>query len=98
MSKGHITETLNATNSPRAKPAIKCTGDCDGAGWIAVYLHRGDTMRGHDDVRPVDEDDEELMALWEAAQAKDPSIDGWHFVVCPDCKGSGLNLEAVDHG
>jgi len=28
-------------------------------------------------------------ALWDAAEAKSPSDDGYHFVKCPDCNGTG---------
>jgi len=28
-------------------------------------------------------------ALWLEAQQKAPTSDGWHFVKCPDCDGTG---------
>ena len=33
--------------------------------------------------------DYELVAAWEAAEIENPCDDGWHFVRCPDCGGSG---------
>jgi hypothetical protein len=53
-----------------------CDGMCEGTGII-----------------PVDKDDmeEPYRSLWLKAEEKDPTEDGWHFVECPDCKGSGKN-------
>jgi hypothetical protein len=34
--------------------------------------------------------EEPFRALWLAAEAKQHAEDGWHFVQCPDCDGSGL--------
>lgn len=28
-------------------------------------------------------------ALWQEAEANEHAEDGWHFVVCPICRGSG---------
>lgn len=36
------------------------------------------------------EKDPALVGLWMRAEAAIPSPDGWHFVVCPSCNGTGL--------
>ena len=36
-----------------------------------------------------DEGDPVYVRLWEEAELASPSDDGWHFVKCPDCLGTG---------
>lgn len=38
---------------------------------------------------PVKADDSRYAAAWAAAEAKEPTDDGWHFVKCLDCDGTG---------
>ncbi len=38
---------------------------------------------------PVQQNDRAYRGLWEAAEAEEPSEDGWHFVCCAHCAGSG---------
>ena len=38
---------------------------------------------------PVKADDEHYAAVWEEAEAAHPTDDGWHFVPCLDCGGTG---------
>lgn len=38
---------------------------------------------------PVKADDEEYAADWARAEADKPADDGWHFVQCHDCGGTG---------
>lgn len=52
-----------------------CEGLCEGMGCVPI-------ARGEDDPR--------FAALWLAAEARKPTDDGWHFVVCPDCNGTRL--------
>ncbi len=57
-----------------AVPRNPCKGHCEGTGWIPVK--RDDRSRV-------------LAALWLAAEKKKPAADGWHFVKCPKCNGTG---------
>lgn len=34
----------------------------------------------------------EWVGLWDAEEAKKPSKDGYHFVICPECHGSGKKV------
>ena len=52
-----------------------CQGQCEGMG--CVPIHR-------------DKVDEPWKSLWKAAEDKCAAEDGWHFVECPDCKGTGV--------
>lgn len=38
---------------------------------------------------PVREDDTEYGDDWKLAEAKSATDDGWHFVACHACKGTG---------
>ncbi len=51
-----------------------CRGQCEGTGWIPVHRR---------------ERKQPLRALWLAAERKKPTVDGYHFVRCPDCGGTG---------
>ena len=55
-------------------PAECCAGQCEGTGWIPVQAQDAD---------------ERLRTLWRDAETACPASDGWHFVKCPDCGGTG---------
>lgn len=57
-----------------------CRGQCEGMGYVPI--HRDDPSPG-------------FRALWREADEEDPSDDpddGWHFVKCPSCGGTGKRL------
>jgi hypothetical protein len=58
-----------------------CRGLCEGTGVVPV--------RRPDPAVPATEHDLRLIALWGQAETAEPDDDGWHFVTCPDCAGSG---------
>ena len=51
-----------------------CHGDCEAMGYV-----------------PVSRNNIELHEEWKRAHAQphEEQCDGWHFVLCPDCKGTG---------
>lgn len=51
-----------------------CHGDCEAMGWVPIK---------HGEAR------EPWASLWRAAEAEEPSDDGYHFVRCPQCSGTG---------
>ena len=55
-------------------PTSVCKGPCEGTGKVPV--HHSDRS-------------EPYHRLWLEAEKKSPSEDGWHFVKCPDCRGTG---------
>jgi len=55
-------------------PKCECNGQCEGTGFVPVTK---------------DDTEEPFRTLWLEAEAKEPSDDGWHFVKCPDCNGTG---------
>lgn len=65
-----------------------CYGPCEAMGVVPVYQAIGDQSGKIVPVRDGDED-VSLVAAWHAAEAVSPSEDGWHFVPCPECHGTG---------
>jgi len=79
------TDRYEAIGMPRPDPKTMCDGQCEGTGFVPVYM-AGEKPRA---VHPEDETDPLLIALWQVAEDEKPAEDGWHFVKCPDCGGSG---------
>jgi len=78
--KGELgfSDRYKALGIPYPDPITMCQGQCEGTGRVPVYK---------------DETDAQYRKLWLEAEAIHPSSDGWHFVTCPDCGGSGKNEE-----
>ena len=74
-----IVDRYSALGIPSPAPETMCKGQCEGTGAV-----------------PIKQDDleEPFRTLWLEAEEKEVSGDGWHFVTCPDCKGTGLRVEA----
>jgi len=79
-----FTDRYQALGIPYPDPATVCPGQCEGTGMVPVKIRNKERgLHG-----PV-ETDPRLIALWKVAEKESPSDDGWHFVQCPDCRGSG---------
>lgn len=73
-----FTDRYGALGLPQPDPATMCQGDCEGTGYVPIK---------RDDPSPV------YQALWDEAEAKEATDDGWHFVCCPDCNGTRLRKQ-----
>ena len=69
-----ITDRYKALGIPYPDREAMCNGQCEGTGSVPIYRN---------------DDEEPWRTLWLIAEAKSPSEDGWHFVRCPDCNGTG---------
>lgn len=69
-------DRYQALGIPLPDPKTVCSGDCEGTGVVPIF---------------EDETDPVYRQLWEKAEKEKPSNDGWHFVTCPTCNGSGHN-------
>ena len=78
MSDIEFTDRYQALSIPYPNPKTMCRGQCEGTGWV-----------------PISADDlsEPWHTLWLEAEAAKLSDDGWHFVKCPECGGTGLAAE-----
>jgi hypothetical protein len=70
-----FSDRYSATGTPYPDLDTVCTGHCEGMGCVPVERNDGDPR---------------FRALWEEAEKRSPTDDGWHFVVCPDCNGTRL--------
>lgn len=94
----HFTDRYDALGIPHPDPKTMCRGHCEGTGWVPVYKKEGDSRygeEGHCHCIEEGEEDERLTNRWHEAEEKSPTDDGWHFVVCPDCEGSGVRYGVV---
>lgn len=67
-------DRYQALGIPYPDPETMCDGPCEGIGRFPLRK---------------DDDNPSYTGLWQDAEKKCPSDDGWHFVVCPDCNGKG---------
>ena len=70
----HEEFTSRYGDGPMPDPSTICPGQCEGMGRVPVKS---------------DDPDEEFRQLWAEAEKESPADDGWHFVVCPVCHGTG---------
>jgi hypothetical protein len=71
-----FTDRYQALGIPRPNPKTVCKGGCEGTGWIPVKA--GDKRMTT-----------EMRRRWIEAEKESPSDDGWHFIKCPTCEGTG---------
>jgi len=81
-------DRYDALGIPKPDLQTMCEGQCEGTGWIPVVYGE---QQG--ECQAVPEEDEHLIELWKKAEKESPSDDGWHFVKCPDCNGTGKKSE-----
>ena len=92
METIEFTDMYKATGTPYPDPETMCEGPCEGMGVVPVFKHiitvpeLGVGPTGPADA--VNDKEGPWLDLWLAAEAKEPSKDGWHFVVCPACNGT----------
>jgi hypothetical protein len=65
---------------PYPDPETICKGQCEGVG---IYPQR------LDDPAITEVEHERWLALHNADVHAEGDCDGWHFIKCPDCEGTG---------
>lgn len=76
-----FTDRYKALGIPYPDRNTMCLGQCEGTGVVPI---------AHDDM------EEPWRQLWLEAEAKEKADDGWHFVRCPECNGSGKRIPRSD--
>lgn len=85
-----FTDRYDALGIPRPSLLTVCREHCEGTGYVPVFLAEGRTRTETPmSILMDDEQDPRLAAAWLAAETESPTDDGWHFVKCPDCDGTG---------
>ena len=76
-------------NAALHNPDTVCSGECDGAGVFPLKSHKwlsGKDERNNASPPPLVAAEQRM---WDDAEACQPTKDGWHFVKCPTCGGTG---------
>lgn len=79
------TDRYEALGIPRPDPKTCCDGYCEGTGVVPIFGKVPPDAKVYSEI----ETDPVLMAAWQAMEDDKPAADGWHFVMCPTCGGSG---------
>ena len=93
-----ITSRYEALGIPLPDPKTMCKGDCEGTGWYPTQSRGKKTLPVY-----VTKGSVRDWILWDEAHNRGNFVkrlwhkyrcDGWHFVKCPDCNGTGLATES----
>ncbi len=81
MTEFEFTDRYEAAGVPYPDPETMCKGQCDGMGCYPQKLDDPDITA-------------EERRRWQAkhddgAQHEGGACDGYHFITCPDCEGTG---------
>ena len=83
-------DRYDALGMPHPDPETVCVGQCEGIGVVPVFCFSERMPDRRMGVVPRRaETDPRLVQLWIEAEKIRPAADGWHFVKCPDCDGTG---------
>ena len=70
-----------------------CHADCEAMGYVPIFIASGvETKEAFDDgLSHESEPNPAYIKAWQVAHAQphETLCDGWHFVKCPDCDGTG---------
>lgn len=82
-------DRYSALGIPEPDPQTMCHGDCEGTGWVPIYndMYFGGVVYAVAEKRI----EEKYLESWNAAHktAGEHPCDGWHFIKCLDCQGTG---------
>lgn len=65
-------------------PKTVCDGPCEGMGTWPAYSRAHDTLNSVDRCTPIDDDHDAIVAV-----GATPGDDGWAFLTCSTCGGTG---------
>lgn len=88
ISENGATDRYSALGIPYPNPDTMCKGQCDGMGF---YPCKND-----------DEITQQELVLWnkaheESRDCQRGKCDGWHFIDCSECAGSGLAFKETEN-
>ncbi len=67
-----------------------CFDQCEATGYVPIYHPDGDPRPKEGCIIAETKEDPKYLKAWRKAEAEEPSDDGWHFVNCPNCHGTGI--------
>jgi hypothetical protein len=83
------TDRYDGFGIPRPDPDTVCQGQCEGTGVVPVFVYEGESAVDYP-VKTTSETDPALLLAWHEAEKENRTDDGYHFVTCPECTGSGV--------
>jgi hypothetical protein len=89
-----LTDRYDALGMPHPDEETMCQGHCEGTGYVPVYMPEYDPKYDPKSSVSTEVDDPEFIELFLQAEMEFPTDDGWHFVKCPDCDGTGRRTHA----
>lgn len=91
-----FTNRYEMLGMPLPNPATMCLGECEGTGVIPIYkddVHPEFLRRWQDEHKKAHTVWFRLKLAWEQKSFwylfHGWRCDGWHFITCPDCEGTG---------
>lgn len=78
MEEIEFTDRYKMLGIPYPDTDTMCEGQCEGTGRVPIHQ---------------DDPEEPWHTLWLEAEQQEHTDDGWHFVACPDCKGTGKRVQ-----
>jgi hypothetical protein len=93
-------DRYQALGIPYPNAKTMCLGQCEGTGIIPIHGKDWKDPSGKKDQIAVrvgsSSEDADYQKLWQEAEDKEPTDDGWHFVKCLDCGGTGKRKTAEE--
>ena len=66
-----------------------CFNHCEGMGYVPIFSAECLSDVERKGRVTTESEHGKWLPAWRKAEAKEHASDGWHFVTCPDCHGSG---------
>ena len=93
MGKLEFTDRYQALGISYPDPKTVCEGQCEGTGWVPICYDEEDPQFRQLWIEAENKRRKQIPkgrfgALRRLITGMD-NFDGWHFVKCPDCKGTG---------
>lgn len=90
--KTEFTDRYKAMGIPYPDAKTMCKGPCEGTGVVPIKGEGWEQKQGVGGLVSMGGPSSmnvEYQKRWQAAEEKEATDDGWHFVKCADCNGSG---------
>lgn len=103
----HAVDRYSATGTPYPDPETMCAGPCEGMGVYPQFLAGAWLKPSAARLEVSEEVNAKEIERWHEAHMlsdhpaekdkdgiyQERQCDGWHFITCPDCEGTGKAIE-----
>ena len=93
-----FTDRYQALGIPYPEPETMCGGQCEGTGWVPIHYSEDKEPWRSLWIKAEDKKREQIkmgrlravyLIIFKGGEGITDLDDGYHFVKCPDCKGTG---------